>query len=166
MKFTFYLFIFSVSILFSCATNSGVSDAFSKYSGEDGVTTVTVPGWAIKLAGRFAELDEEERYFLQSIDKIKVLTIEDESLNSTVNFHDEFYNKINARNKLDMLVQVRDQGEDITILGKINEEELTELIILVSGEENTMVYLKGSINLDELKQLIAKSDLNAGLLKI
>ena len=70
------------AFLFSaCDTNPGVSKAFAKYSHNEGVTSITVPGWLIGIGASFADLCDEEKELLDCIDKVKVLAIENEVLN-------------------------------------------------------------------------------------
>ncbi|MEE4286507.1 MAG: DUF4252 domain-containing protein [Mariniphaga sp.] len=140
--------LFSVLLLFlftSCEYESGVSEAFTKYSFKSGVTTITVPGWVIRMAARWGDLDRNERELLQSIDKVKVLTIEDRDLNARSNLHKEFYNTIKENSELEELMVVRNDDEQVTIFGKADEESIKELLILVGGDDNAMVYVKGRL---------------------
>ena len=77
----------SIFIFSSCSYDRGVSEAFMKYRFKEGVTTITVPGWVIGLASNFADLEKEEQEILQSIDKFRVLAVEDDDLNSRINLH-------------------------------------------------------------------------------
>lgn len=143
----FILFsILSLFIFTSCDTNPGVSAAFSKYSHEDGVTSITVPGWVIGIAANFADLSDEEQELLESIDKVKVLAIDDDELNARVDLHQEFNLKINKNNDYEELLTIRDDNENITIFGKMSEDLIHEMVILVGGADNAMIYLKGEIS--------------------
>lgn len=156
MKKAALLFIISIFVFTSCEEDSGVSKAFLKYSYRSGVTTVTVPGWLIGMASTFGDLEEEERELLDNIDKVKVLTIEDNDLNARVNLHEEFYSKINSDNSFEELLVVREDGENITIFGKMDENVIREMIVLVGGDDNTMVYLKGEINPEQINNIVRK----------
>lgn len=135
-----FLFLFS-----ACDYESGVSEAFTKYHFKDGVTTITVPGWLIHTAARWGDLDREERDLLRSIDKVKVLTIEDKDLNARSNLHKEFYESVRERGDLEELLVVRDGNEQVTIFGKATEESIEEMLILVGGDDNAIIYLKGRL---------------------
>ena len=142
----FYLFSILFVFLFSaCEYESGVSEAFTKYNFKDGVTTITVPGWVIRLAARWGDLDRNERELLQSIDKVKVLTIDDENLNARSNLHKEFYSAIRENSDMEELMVVRNDDEQVTIFGKADEECIQEMLILVGGDDNAMVYVKGRL---------------------
>lgn len=142
------LFLLPALILFlftSCEDETGVSSAFTKYRFKDGVTTITVPGWLIHTASRWGDLEREERDLLRSIDKVKILTIEDKELNARSNLHKEFYESVRTRGDLEELLVVRDGDEQVTIFGKANEESIKEMLILVGGDENAIIYLKGRL---------------------
>jgi hypothetical protein len=153
------LFLIATLLLFSsCDYNPGVSEAFTKYRFKDGVTTITIPGWVIGMAANFGDMEKNERELLHSIDKVRVLVVEDEDLNGKINLHEEFSTKINRNNDYEELMTVHDENESITILGKMNENVITEMVILVGGEDNALIYLKGEIDPKLLKDNIELSD--------
>jgi len=158
MKRIFLILIAAALFLVSCDDNPGVSKAFSKYGHERGVTSITVPGWVIGIAAKFGDLDEDERELLYSIDKVKVLSIEDNSLNSHINLHQEFYTKINVKHDFEELLTVNNQNENVTIFGKMDGEVIREMVILVGGDDNALVYLKGEIKPELLDNKINLSN--------
>lgn len=160
------LLLLPVAILFlfsSCENDSGMSKAIAKYKFEDGVTSITVPGWVIGIASRWGDLENEERELLRSIDKVKILTIENIELNARSNFHKEFYQSISKNPDLEELMVVRNKNEQVTIFGKTSEKSIDELLILVSGCDNAMVYIKGRIKPEMLSDLINKNQHNSFL---
>jgi len=158
MKRIFLILTAAALFLVSCDDNPGVSKAFSKYGHERGVTSITVPGWVIGIAAKFGDLDEDERELLYSIDKVKVLSIEDNSLNSHINLHQEFYTKINVKHDFEELLTVNNQNENVTIFGKMDGEVIREMVILVGGDDNALVYLKGEIKPELLDNKINLSN--------
>jgi hypothetical protein len=161
---TILLFLLATLLLFSsCEYNPGVSEAFTKYRFKDGVTTITIPGWVINLAANFGDIEKSERELLQSIDKVRVLVVEDDDLNARINLHREFSTKINRKNDYEELMTVRDKNEDITIFGKMDEFVIKEMVILVGGEDNAMIYVRGEIDPRILKEQINKNNVNTFL---
>jgi hypothetical protein len=156
---TISLFLLATLILFSsCEYNPGVSEAFTKYRFKDGVTTITIPGWVIGMAANFGDIDKNERELLHSIDKVRVLVIEDEDLNARVNLHKEFSTKINRNNDYEEFLSVRDDTDDITIFCKMDENVISEMVILVGGDDNAMIYVRGELDPELLKDEIKISD--------
>lgn len=151
--------IFLTLFLFtSCEYDPGVSEAFMKYRFKDGVTTITVPGWVIGLAANFCDFEREERELLQSIDKVRVLVVEDENEDRNINLHREFSTKINRKNDYEELMTVRDENEDVTIFGKMDEDVITEMVVLVGGDENALIYVRGEIDPKMLKENFQLTD--------
>ena len=153
------LILFAATFIFSsCDTNSGVSEAFSKYAHQEGVTSITVPGWLIALGAKIGDLSDEEQELLESIDKVKILSLEDSDLNEEVDLHKEFQFKINQNGDYEELLTVRDREENVTIFGKMEENIITEMIVLVGGEDNAMIYVKGEIRPELINNTIKTDD--------
>jgi len=138
----------------ACDRQPGVSDAFEKYAHKEGVTSVTVPGWLIGIGATFGDLGEDEKELLDCIDKVKVLAIEDEELNKEINLHKEFHAEINKNKEYEELLTVSDKNENVTIFGKMNENVIQEMIVLVGGDDNVMIYLKGEIKPEMINNTI------------
>ena len=158
---TILFFLFATLFLFSsCEYKPGVSEAFTRYRFKDGVTTITIPGWVIGLAANFGDMEKGERELLHSIDKVRILVVEDDDLKGKINLHKEFSTKINPNNSYEELMTVRDKNEDVTIYGKMDENVITEMVILVGGDDNAMIYVRGEINPELLNTQIKIHDKN------
>lgn len=156
---TILLFLFvTLFLLSSCEYNPGVSEAFTKYRFKDGVTSITVPGWVIRVASKFVDDDDNVRELLGSIDKVRVLVVENEELNADINLHEEFSSKINRNGDFEELMTVTDDNENITIFGKMDENVITEMVVLVGGEDNALIYMKGEIDPKLINDVIKTSD--------
>jgi len=143
----------------SCEYNPGVSEAFTKYRFREGVTTVTVPGWLIRIASRFVEDDDENICeLLGSIDKVKVLVVEDDNLNSHINLHNEFSTKINRNNDYEVLMTINEENENITVFGKMDENVITEMVVLVGGDDNALIYVRGEIDPKLINTVVNSKD--------
>ena len=153
MKKIFYILIIMALASVSCTDNSAVNMAFVKYGHKKGVTSITVPGFVVRFAAKVGDLNREERELLRSIDKVKVLAVEDHQLNIEIDLHGEFYQKMNRNGEYEELFNVRDKDENVTIYGKMDgDEEIRELIVLVGGDENALIYLKGRFNAEMLNK--------------
>lgn len=141
-------------LMTSCVYESGVSEAYSKYRFKDGVTTVTVPGWVIHLAAGIGDLEDSERDLLKSIDGVKVIAVEDDDMNARIDLHEEFYKKISEKKDYEQLLVVREEDQNVTIFGRMNESLIKEMVILVGGDDNVLIYVKGKISPEILNNQI------------
>ena len=158
MKTILLISIVILVIFSSCEYNPGVSEAFTKYRFKDGVTTITIPGWVIGLAANFGDLEDDEQELLQSIDKVRILVVEDEELNGKINLNNEFSSKINRNGDYEELLTVHDENEDVTIFGKMDEDVITEMVVLVGGDDNALIYVRGELDPKMLKENFQLSD--------
>ena len=151
MKRIVFVLLISALILAGCSSDPVINKAFSKYSGKQGVTSVTIPGFAVHAVSWFAELEPREEKLLQKVDLVKVLVIEDEASFSKVNFQKEFSRYLTG--DYQPLMSVKDGKQDVNILAKMkSEEDITDLLIVVGGSENAMIYVKGDFNLTEIAE--------------
>ena len=160
-KFITFGIILSMFFIFTaCDTNPAISKAFAKYSHNKGVTTVTVPGWLISIGAKFGDLSVEERELLDCIDKVKVLAIENDDLNARINLHEEFHAEINKNNEYEELLTVREQNENVTIFGIMDDDVINEMVVLIGGKDNALIYVKGEISPELINNTIdlSKSD--------
>ncbi len=153
MLFPVFLFL----ILTSCDYDREVTKAYTKYRHHEGVTSMTIPGWVIRLASRMGDMENEERELLQSIHKVRILTIEDDDLNARVNLHKEFYKNISENTELEELMAVREDGEQVTIFGKADDEVIHEMIILVGGNDNALIHIKGNFRPEMVASIANKN---------
>ncbi|MFW5823025.1 MAG: DUF4252 domain-containing protein, partial [Tangfeifania sp.] len=70
------------------------------------------------------------------------------------NLHEEFYETVRKRGDLEELLVVRDGNEQVTIFGKADEESIEEMLILVGGNDNAIIYLKGRLKPELITNLM------------
>lgn len=125
---------------------------YHTYKGEEGVVAFRVPGVLIKLAGCFADLDHEEKALLRSLKSVSILTIEDDHHYPGLNFAEEM-GKGMEKGNYKLLLKVHEDGEDVMIAAREKNGRISDLIVVVGGEENTMVHVKGRMKSDLLREL-------------
>ncbi len=145
--------IFILSIVLAGVTLSaqtiGTNNLYQKYRGQKGVVSLYLPGFVMKFAANIADLDEEEDELLRSVRSIRVLTIEDTEKFQGVNFVKESRIKP-GQGGFETLIQVCEDGEDVLIMGKEKRGKLKELLVVVGGDENVLVHIRGRMNADML----------------
>ncbi|HDS07395.1 MAG TPA: DUF4252 domain-containing protein [Bacteroides sp.] len=139
-----------------CATMlsqpSGLDRLYYTYKGEKGVVSLRIPGFLLRIAGAIADLDPEERELVRSLRSVTVLTIEDNTRYRDVNFAREV-NVDRMTNGYHLLMEVHDGQEDVVIAAREKKGRIRDLIVLVGGDENVLVHVRGRMNSDLLESL-------------
>ncbi len=141
--------LFAISLL---AQPAGYHSVYNTYRGEKGVTSIYVPGILMRFVGRCADFDQDERQLVRSLRSVSVLTIEDQELFPGVNFAREM-DHTRMRGDYNLLMEVHDGDEDVIIAAREQRGKITDLIVVVGGEENTLVHVRGKMDCDLLEEL-------------
>ncbi len=141
--------VFSVSLF---AQPAGYHKVYQTYKGEEGVTAIYVPGFLMKFAGMCAGLEGNERDLVRCLKSVSVLTIDDSHLYPGVNFTEEM-DITRMRDNYNVLMEVHDGDEDVIIAAREKNGKITDLIVVVGGEENTLVHVRGRMESDLLEEL-------------
>lgn len=124
---------------------------FNRYSGSEGYTTINING---NLLGLFAKFDDDEdlNRLANKITSIRIISTETDTPHPGINFYSELKNDIN-RADYEELVTVKDNDDDVLVLVKTAGQTILEILIVASGEDQTVVQIKGSLNQRDLKHL-------------
>jgi len=138
-----------ISLLAYNQTNA-VDELFNKYSERDGFTYVTISG---KMFNMFSEKDQEnsvEGDVIRKLNSIRILTVEDSVLNTTINFYTEL-NKKEYFKGFEELMVVK-EGQDITkFLIRQTGNIISELIVITGGPQgNSVISIKGNLDMKSL----------------
>ena len=113
-------------------------------------------GWPVfSIAKAFIKEDNEDASIVRYIRKINVLSFE--TGNKQVLEQDIARLKQELLNEnYEELVNVKSQGNKVTILGKIKDDNIIKECILLVAEdkESTIVHLKGNLPMDKLNETI------------
>jgi len=130
----------------------GLDRLYYTYKGEEGVVSLRIPGFLLRIAGAIADLEPEERELVRSLRSVTVLTIDDNSRYQDVNFFDEVDVK-RMRGGYQLLMEVHEDGDDVVIAAREKNGRIRDLIVLVGGDENVLVRVRGRMNKDLLESL-------------
>ena len=134
------------------AQTAELNHLYDTYRGEEDVISLYIPGFACRLAARVGEVGFEEEKLLNSIRSIRLQVVENKEINQRVNYVRDFSTGRAGREYIPML-EVHEGDQDVLILAKLREDAVKELVILVGGEENVMVWIKGRMDQDLMKNL-------------
>lgn len=141
--------LFSISLF---AQPSGYHRIYNTYRGEEGIVSIRVPGFLMRFAGMCADLDRQERHLLRSLRSVHVLTVEDSHLYPGLNFAEEMKTD-RMRGDYQLLLELHDGDEDVIIAAREKRGRITDLLVVVGGEENTLVHVRGRMDCDLLEEL-------------
>ena len=134
------------------AQNPAVDKLFNKYQGKDGFTTVLINKEIFKL---ISSTEKEEKAMdepLEKISGIKILAQEDDSVMEGLNFYDELKEDIDFSEYKELIV-VKEKNQDVWIVARENNGRIAELLIIVGGEDNVLVWIQGDFTFEELTEL-------------
>jgi hypothetical protein len=132
------------------AQPAGFDRLYYKYKGEEGVVALRVPGFVMRLAASLGDMDREEKELLRSMRSVTVLTIEDSYRYPGLNFTEEIKLK---GDHYKLLMEVHDQDEDVLIAAREKNGKVRDLIVVVGGDENVLVHVRGRMDSDLLANL-------------
>ena len=145
----FSLLLFPVFLM---AQNPAGDKLFNKYQGKEGFTTVLINKEIFKL---ISATEKEEKELDQPLDKIsgiKILAQEDDTIMQGLNFYDELKKDLDFSDYMELVV-VKEKDQDVWIIARENNGRMAELLIIVGGEENVLVWIEGDFTFEELAEL-------------
>ena len=146
---TTLIMVFSISM---SAQSMTIDRLYNHYKGEEGVVAMRIPGFVMRLTCSIADLDGEERQLLRSMRSVTVLTIADPDLYRDVNFTEEV-DLSGMKGGYQLLLEVHEGNEDVMIMTREKHGKIRDLIVLVGGDDNVMVHVRGRMKSNLLESL-------------
>lgn len=149
------LFLTAVVVLFPfciMAQNPAVKKLFDKYQGKDGFTTVLITKDAFKVLSDMENQEGELKKPLEKINEVKILVEENKAEISGLNFYDELKQDMNFAEYKDLVI-VKEKDQDVRIIAREHEGRFSELLVIVGGEENVLIWVEGDFTFEELADL-------------
>ena len=149
------LIVLSLLAIFSqvmTAQPIGTGKLYTAYRGSDGVISLYIPGFLCRFAAAIGDLEPDEEKLLRAIKSIRILSVEDSRLNEKINFVEEI-NTARIGKEYEKLLEVHDKNEHVLIYAKHKNDLIRELTIIVGGDDNALVCIKGRLDHDLLYAL-------------
>jgi hypothetical protein len=161
MKYLSLLFIILTGFLSPLnAQTDAITKYFDKYVNDERFTVVYISPKMFEILGKLdlEELKDEEAQIIMEVVKdlkgLRVLTTEQDPLK----FYEEAKAKIKT-SEYEILLTVRDEGENVQFLIKDEGNMIKELLLLVGGEDEfVMLSFMGDIDLAKISRLAKKLD--------
>ncbi len=132
--------------------NPAVDRLFDQYQGKEGFTTVYINKDIFRMISENKDVKEDMNKTLDKISGIKILAQEDEGQTGNLNFYDELKKNMDF-SKYKELVVVKEKDQDVWIVARENNDRIAELLIIVGGEDNVLVWIEGNFTFEDLSEL-------------
>ena len=146
------IFLFAI-LLISGTIVSGqksIDDLFDRYGGKDGFTTVTINGNLLKLARCLDNDNDSDEALPENITTIIILAQDDKNLRVD-NFYDMVIKDIDLKD-YDEFMRVKDSENNMRMLVRVDGNRFKEFLLIVGGEDNALIQIKGDMSLKEAKK--------------
>ncbi len=160
MKYLSLLIVLSGFLSPLTAQTDAISRYFDQYINDERFTVVYISPKMFEVLGKLdlKEMKDEEAQLIMDVVKdlkgLRVLTTEV----SPLKFYEEAKSKIKT-SEYEILLTVRDEGENVQFLIKDEADTIKELLLLVGGEDEfVMLSFIGDIDLDKISKLAKKLD--------
>jgi len=161
MKKLLMTLILLIPIWVMAQDNSPIDKLFNKYANREGFTTVNISGKLLSFASKFDDSKSKETAMLEKLSGIRILSVEDKDLNKGLNFYKELEaDGFFKNNNYEVLMEVTDKDEVVRFYGRAGEKgKLSELLMVVGGNDNTLISIRGVIDPDDIGKITGSLDL-------
>lgn len=134
---------------------------YNKYSDSDDVSAVYISSSMFKLIGKlpsmeFGSSEMNLAPLIKTLDCMYVIDCDD---SGTIRNIKEDLSKYMKKNKFEMLMEVKDNGEVVRIYTSGDDSTVTHFILTAAEDDDqyTLICLDGTMNRKELEKIIAKA---------
>ena len=158
------LFLALVLPLAVLAQKTPVDKLFEKYANQKGFTTVNISGKLLGFAAQIDTGDEATSDMLSSLKGIRVLTVEDDELNETIDFFEELdKDGFFKNNNFEVLMEVTEENEVVRFLAKdAGDGKISDLLLVVGGDDNTLISISGIIDPESIGKITGALNIDIG----
>jgi len=146
------------------AQKSPIDKLFEKYANKKGFTTVSISGKLLGFAAQIETGDESTNNVLSSLKGVRVLTVDDDDLNKSIDFYKELEaDGFFKNNDFEVLMEVTEEDEVVRFLAKdTGNGKLSDLILVVGGDDNALISITGMIDPQQIGKITKALDIEVG----
>ena len=149
------LVLFFISIGNVLGQKTAIDKLFDKYAYKDGFSTIYISKDMFELftvQNEYNEDPEELKDAIVGLESIRILTIEDSTLNTQINFFKEIGSQIPFEEYTTLLV-VKEEGTDLRMVVKKENGLITEFLMLGGGDDDILISIIGNVNLNSISKI-------------
>lgn len=137
------------------AQKTPVDKLFEKYANQKGFTTVNISGKLLGFAGQMDTGDKNTSEMLSQLKGIRILSVEDDELNKSVDFYTELDNDgFFKNNDYEVLMEVTEDDEVVRFLAKDGGNgKFSDLLLVVGGDDNALISISGIIDPENIGKI-------------
>ncbi len=159
------IIIFLIIVLssnLSFAQTNPIDELFDKYGYEDGFTTVFISKYMFELFSKknVAEDDSEEmQNAISGLESIRILTMDEENENTSINFFKEIGKQIPFEN-YNMLMVVKEKDQELRMMTREVNGKIVEFLMLGGGKDNLLISILGKIDMESIAKISESIDID------
>ncbi len=137
------------------AQKSPIDKLFDKYANQKGFTTVNISGKLLGLAGKLDTANPATNDMLNNLSGIRILSVEDKSLNNKLDFYKELESEGFFRNHTyEVLMEVTNSDEVVRFFARnAGDGKYSELLLVVGGNNNSLISIRGLIDPENIGKI-------------
>ena len=131
-----------------------IDTLFSQFKDKEEADYMNIPTLMLKFMRTFTKSNNDKSYrFIKGIKSVKVLDMED----CTQEVKAEFLQEVQKLhlNGYETLLQTKEDGEEVQLIAKMDEENINDLIILITGKDECgLTLMKGKIKKEDINVMM------------
>lgn len=131
---------------------------FEKYHDAPDSDCVKVGSLLISLGKMFSDKDDPDTKVLDMVSEIVVLDLEESPENIRGSFRKDCSRLLEDTNGYQLLMQARDDGEELSIYVSTDKDGNIRELIMVSDEDPALIYIKGEIPPEYINETIGSGE--------
>jgi len=148
--------IATLALIIACQATfaQNIDTLFSQFKDKEGADYMNIPTLMLKFMRTFTKSNNDKSYrFIKGIKSVKVLDMEDCTQEVKAEFLQEAKNlKLSG---YETLVQTKEDGEEVQLIAKMDEENINDLIILITGKDDCgLTLMKGKIKKEDINVMM------------
>ena len=148
--------IATLALIIACQATfaQNIDTLFSQFKNKEGADYMNIPTLMLKFMRTFTKSNNDKSYrFIKGIKSVKVLDMED----CTQEVKAEFLQEVQKLhlNGYETLLQTKEDGEEVQLIAKMDEENINDLIILITGKDDCgLTLMKGKIKKEDINVMM------------
>ena len=131
-----------------------IDTLFSQFKDKEGADYMNIPTLMLKFMRTFTQSNNDKSYrFIKGVKSVKVLDMEDCTQEVKAEFLQEA--KKLKLSGYETLLQTKEDGEEVQLIAKMDEENINDLIILITGKDECgLTLMKGKIKKEDINVMM------------